>query len=129
MEELLTYILLTLKNVAQWDSLLADVVSISAAEIFMDLIQMFRDKDGIFCFSVSLLDKCVVRDDEIRELCRSHENLKRLKGVATLCTKKLRSNSSRIGGSRKSLVLGGLGSPDLVASTSKLRSIIALVEA
>lgn len=90
---------------------------------------MFRDKDGIFCFSVSLLEKCILRDDEIKEVCRSHENLKRLKGVATLCTKKLRMPSNRLGGSRKSSVLGGLGSPDLVASTTKLRSIIALVEA
>ena len=137
--ELLTYILLTLKNVAQYDSLLTYVGTKLAAEIFLDLIQMFRDKDGIFCFSVSLLERCIRYDDEIKEICRSHENLKRLKGVHTLCVKKLRSGSSRssIAGSRarpgdsrrKSIVLGGLGSPDLVQSTGALRCIIALVEA
>lgn len=63
--ELLGYILKTLTNIAKYDMLLTYVASLNAAEVFLDLIQMFRDKDDIFYLTVALLDRCVRFDDEI----------------------------------------------------------------
>mgnify|MGYP000458432913 CR=1 FL=1 len=64
--ELLNNILLTFKNVARYDFLLTYVATPSAAQIFLDLVQMFRDKDFIFCYSVGLLERCIELDDEAK---------------------------------------------------------------
>ena len=62
--ELLSYILRTFKNVARYDFLLTYVATPSAAQIFLDLVQMFRDKDFIFCYAVGLLERCIEFDEE-----------------------------------------------------------------
>lgn len=121
--ELLHHILLTLENVASHDSLLPGFLDPVSAEIFMDLVQMFRDKDGIFCLSILLLNRAIICDETVKvrnhrpmitwryiilkgfhssfassicnlqELCSTRENLKRLKGVYTLSSRKIRSSS------------------------------------
>jgi abnormal spindle-like microcephaly-associated protein len=121
--ELLHHILLTLENVASHDSLLPGFLDPVSAEIFMDLVQMFRDKDGIFCLSIFLLNRAIICDESVKvknhrsmitlryilkrlcisfassicnlqELCSTRENLKRLKGVYALSSRKMRSSSS-----------------------------------
>ena len=57
--ELLHFILLTLTNVGQYDSLLPSMSTAGAVEVFLDLVQMFRDKEAIFCLAVSLLERVV----------------------------------------------------------------------
>ena len=64
--ELLHHILLTLDNVARHEPLLVSVANSASSEVFMDLIQMFRDKDGIFCISVSLLNRAIHSDDDVK---------------------------------------------------------------
>jgi abnormal spindle-like microcephaly-associated protein len=53
--ELVHFILLTLDNVAQHGALVPSISDLQSAEVFMDKMLMFRDKDGIFCLSISLL--------------------------------------------------------------------------
>jgi abnormal spindle-like microcephaly-associated protein len=57
--ELLEWILLTLSNVARFDELLPSVATITGVRIFLDLLQMFRDKEVVFSLSVALLLKSV----------------------------------------------------------------------
>jgi abnormal spindle-like microcephaly-associated protein len=55
--ELLEWILLTLSNVARFDELLDSVATPTGVRIFLDLLQMFRDKEVVFSLSVALLWK------------------------------------------------------------------------
>lgn len=55
--ELLYTILLTLKNVANYSALLPCMATTRGAEVFLDLVQMFRDRDGIFFLASSLLER------------------------------------------------------------------------
>jgi abnormal spindle-like microcephaly-associated protein len=55
--ELVHFILLTLDNVAQHGALVPSISDLESAEIFLDLMLMFRDKDGIFCLSIFLLER------------------------------------------------------------------------
>jgi abnormal spindle-like microcephaly-associated protein len=57
--KLLQYILQTLTNVARFDKLVPAMASLSGVEVFLDLLQMFRDKDYVFCLVVSLLERIV----------------------------------------------------------------------
>jgi abnormal spindle-like microcephaly-associated protein len=54
--ELVQCILLTLDNVAQHRTLAPSFADCNSAEVFLDKMQLFRDKDGIFCLSISLLN-------------------------------------------------------------------------
>jgi abnormal spindle-like microcephaly-associated protein len=57
--ELLHHTLLTMSNVAQYDDLMHSMATVTGVEVFLDLVQMFRDKDGVFCLAVSLLERVV----------------------------------------------------------------------
>lgn len=63
--ELVHWILLTLENVGRHDQLLHCFSDCKSAEVFLDKVQMFRDKDGIFCLSVSLLNQIVYNDQTV----------------------------------------------------------------
>jgi len=54
-QELLHYIFLTFYNVAQHKHLIPSFANVYSAEIFLDQLQMFRDKETIFFLSVHLL--------------------------------------------------------------------------
>ena len=95
--ELLHYVLLTLTNVARHNELLWRVSTEESVEVYMDLVQMFRDKDNVFCLAVALLHKAIVKNRELKEICSSSENMKRLKGIHSLCIRKLTvSNTTRV---------------------------------
>mmetsp|Transcript_16947 Transcript_16947/g.41278 ORF Transcript_16947/g.41278 Transcript_16947/m.41278 type:complete len:2524 (+) Transcript_16947:69-7640(+) len=88
--ELVHWILLTLENVGQHTSLLIGFADCKSAEVFLDKVQMFRDKDGIFCLSVSLLQRIVFADQDVKDFCGMHEHLKRLKGIYKLSLRRAR---------------------------------------
>jgi hypothetical protein len=79
--ELKEHILLTLENVAQYPSLVGSFAHYKFAEVFLDNVQVFRDKDGIFCLAVTLLDRISKVDHAVAQFCATHEHLKRLKEV------------------------------------------------
>lgn len=93
--ELLHYVLLTLRNVAAHPTLVAMVATGLAAEIFMDLIQMFRDKDTVFSLAICLLEVVVHTNMTLQVQCSTKENLKRLKGVHSLCVRKISAGPTR----------------------------------
>jgi hypothetical protein len=79
--ELKEHILLTLENVSRYPTLVQSFAHYKYAEVFLDNVQVFRDKDGIFCLAVSLLDRISKANPSVAEFCSSHEHLKRLKEV------------------------------------------------
>ncbi|VEU37479.1 unnamed protein product [Pseudo-nitzschia multistriata] len=79
--ELKEHILLTLENVAQYPSLIGSFAHCRYAEVFLDNVQVFRDKDGIFCLAVVLLDRITKAEHDVAQFCSTHEHLKRLKEV------------------------------------------------
>lgn len=93
--ELVHWILLTLENIGQHSSFLPSISDCKSAEVFLDKVQMFRDKDGIFCLSVSLLRRIIVADQTVLEFCGAHEHLKRLKGIHRLSTRRSGVTSSK----------------------------------
>jgi abnormal spindle-like microcephaly-associated protein len=88
--ELVHCILLTLDNVSQYRQLVASFATCYSAEIFLDKMQMFRDKDGIFCLSVSLLHGIANCNPMVEEFCALHEHLKRLKALHGLSLRRAR---------------------------------------
>lgn len=64
--ELLHFILLTMWNVARYDHLLSSLETATATEVYLDLVQMFRDKESVFCLAVSLLDRVIKNSGEVR---------------------------------------------------------------
>jgi len=87
--ELVQCILLTLDNVSQHRKLVQSFAECNSAEIFLDKMQMFRDKDGIFCLSVSLLERISESNPMIEEFCAMHEHLKRLKALHQLSLRRV----------------------------------------
>ena len=80
--ELKEHILLTLENVAQYPSLVGSFAHYKYAGVFLDNIQVFRDKEGIFCLAVLLLDRIAkANQTDVHQFCAKYENLKRLKEV------------------------------------------------
>jgi hypothetical protein len=79
--ELKGHILLTLENVSRHSMLVGSFANNKYAEVFLDNVQVFRDKDGIFCLSVSLLNRISISNPKVAMYCSSHEHLKRLKEV------------------------------------------------
>jgi abnormal spindle-like microcephaly-associated protein len=62
---LLQYILLTLTNVARFDALVPSLATVKGVEIFLDLVQMFRDKELVFCLVAKLLERVVRSNEEV----------------------------------------------------------------
>jgi IQ calmodulin-binding motif len=57
--ELITHILLTLLNLSVHDGLLDCLATMEGVVLFLDMLQTYRDKDSVFCHTVSLLNLCV----------------------------------------------------------------------
>ena len=93
--EVIQCTLTTMLNVTQYRCFLPDVANESSLEICLDLVQMFRDKEGVFVPAVILLEQIVRFSDDLQQHCGKQEHLKRLKGVYTLCRRKLSLPSSR----------------------------------
>ena len=55
--ELVHCILLVLDNVARHKAFVASFATTLSAEVFLDKLQMYRDKEVIFCLTVSLLNE------------------------------------------------------------------------
>ena len=137
--ELLHYVLLTLRNVASHPALVAIVATGSAAEIYMDLIQMFRDKDTIFSLAIRLLEVVLQTNMTLQVQCSTKENLKRLKGVYSLCARKISSGPTRAtsttipgpptGAKRTLFILRDRERSDRMQSVQLLRGIISRLEA
>jgi len=72
-------------------------------EVLIDLVQMFRDKDNIFCLAISLLELIVFAVDDCMIRCASRENLKRLKGIHSLSLRKIDMARKTESGRRKSV--------------------------
>ena len=88
-QELLGYALLVLLNVSRRGNLAFQVaLTPSAADILVDLMQMFRDKTLIFGFSCELLCRLCASNTDIKALCNSFEYRKRLDGIAHILERK-----------------------------------------
>lgn len=100
--ELLEWILLTLSNVAKCDELLDSIATLTGIKIFLDLLQMFRDKEVVFSLSVALLYRSIKANTDLlvrgvahrcrfcfalgishssQLYCKTKENKKRLRAV------------------------------------------------
>jgi abnormal spindle-like microcephaly-associated protein len=79
--EILRYVLLTLKNVSSHGDLLEDVATSKSAEIFLDLVQMFRDKQEVFSVAICLLSRVARNNSDLKRLCSKSESMKRLNHV------------------------------------------------
>jgi len=94
--ELKEHILLTLENVAQHPSLIGSFAHYKYAEVFLDNVQVFRDKDGIFCLAVVLLNRIATADQDVAQFCATHEHLKRLKEVYRVVSRRrIKSKKNR----------------------------------
>jgi abnormal spindle-like microcephaly-associated protein len=63
--KLLHGVLLTMCNVAQYCHLLPSMATSYGVEILLDLVQMFRDKEPIFCLVIALLDRAVQQSPDV----------------------------------------------------------------
>ena len=79
--EILYYVLLTLQNVSQHRHLLEYVASPKATDLFLDLVQMLRDKQDLFITAVTLLSRVARSNADCRQICSKSENVKRLNHV------------------------------------------------
>jgi len=79
--ELALCVLLTLDNVTRYRAFIPSFADCFSAEVFLDEIQKFRDKDGIFCLSMDLLKRIADSNPTVMAFCCRKEHLKRLKGV------------------------------------------------
>jgi len=86
--ELKEHILLTLENVAQYPPLVGSFAHQKYAEVFLDNVQVFRDKDGIFCLAVILLELITKANHDVAQFCATHEHLKRLKEVCRVVSRR-----------------------------------------
>jgi abnormal spindle-like microcephaly-associated protein len=122
--ELLHYVLLTLMNVASHKELLWRVFSDDSVDIFMDLVQMFRDKDNVFNLAVALLHKAVVSNSDLKNRFATNENIKRMKGVHSLCVRKLSLTTTRVSRTSKR----SIGPLDRKQGVHVLQNIIHVLE-
>jgi len=65
-KELVYHILLIMSNVARNENLLPSVATHDWLEVFLDKVQIFRDKEGIFCVAVSLIARVVQSCQEMK---------------------------------------------------------------
>ncbi|KAG7355751.1 IQ calmodulin-binding motif-containing protein [Nitzschia inconspicua] len=94
--ELKEHILLTLENVSRYSSLVGSIAHYKYAEVFLDNVQVFRDKDGIFCLAVSLLHRIALANPYVVQYCSSHEHLKRLKEVFRVVSRRMDPRKTRV---------------------------------
>lgn len=89
--EILHAVLQSFRNISRYDSLFPSLASETGVKQFINLVQLFRDKAGIFCLAASLLERALSYNNDLKVMFRSSEYLKRLKGVYTLCKRSQRS--------------------------------------
>lgn len=106
--ELKEHILLTLENIGLHDELVRSLATSKYCEVFMDNIQVFRDKDGIFCLAISLLDRITSTDVALAQFCGTHERLKQLREVYRVVSRKKidMRESQRLQGKKKKIQYG-----------------------
>jgi hypothetical protein len=63
--ELLQHILMTLANVSKISNLIPGIITNDCVDIFLDLLQMFRDKEIIFSYTSTLLRRIAFSDEKI----------------------------------------------------------------
>ena len=123
--EILFFVVATLRNVAAHDDLLSAVATPKSADVFLDLIQMFRDKDAIFCEALPLLNRVVHFDSDLKAISSSSENVKRLKHV-------LKRSSPMTSKSHEASKVGSSKSNafhlDRLQCTQMLRSLLRYLE-
>ena len=86
--ELVQSILRTMANVTRYKEFRQSIATPTGVEVFLDLVQMFRDKDVLFHLAVRLLEIALVENEQLKDLCASHENIKRLKTLVALSKRK-----------------------------------------
>lgn len=82
--ELLECILGTLFNVSKNRDLVPHITTESSVDTFIDIIQMFRDKDRVFSTASMVLKRIIWSDAKHLSKCRNKENVKRIVGVYKL---------------------------------------------
>jgi hypothetical protein len=127
--ELKEHILLTLENVAQYPSLVGSFAHYKYAEVFLDNVQVFRDKDGIFCLAVTLLGRITKAEKDVAQFCATHEHLKRLKEVYRVVSRRKTKSKKNKNRSAKARLLRERGLAkrddfDRIAATRLLKEMI-----
>lgn len=61
-----------------------------AISVLIDLLQMFRDKAGIFNLAVHLISKMGQCSERARKVCLLPGNIKRLQGICQIMERKIR---------------------------------------
>lgn len=90
-QELLRNALVVLLNVARHDDFASVVAeSADAADTLVDLLQMFRDKRGIFGRASELLCRLISASNAVKVTCTSPEYKKRLDGIYNIVERKHR---------------------------------------
>jgi abnormal spindle-like microcephaly-associated protein len=120
-QELLRLCLLVLLNVSRYPHLAEhigediDDSGANAADVLMDLMQMFRDKQCVFKLATHLLGTLVGCSEHAKSVCLVPGNKRRLDGIAQILERKQRIESKckshQFGGSGANL-LNLLASPD-----------------
>ena len=87
--ELIQYTLRTLVNVARHHDFMFWIATMKGGAIPLDLLQSFRDKESVFYPAVTLLEKSLNYNEELKRHVRaSDESFKRLRHIYSLCLKK-----------------------------------------
>uniref|UniRef100_A0A7S3Q4Z9 Calponin-homology (CH) domain-containing protein n=1 Tax=Chaetoceros debilis TaxID=122233 RepID=A0A7S3Q4Z9_9STRA len=90
--QLLKYILQILSNISDDTNLASSFANKHFVDIFIDLIQLFRDKVDIVTFSAQLLRNIILADPKSLKRCSKRENIKRLQGIHGLFERELKRN-------------------------------------
>lgn len=93
--EILSKVLLTMLNVVEYESTRQYLATSTGFEVLLDLVQMFRDKDHVFCLAVSLFACIVSCDEELGLLCGEPRVFKRLKSILAMCCRRVGSLGER----------------------------------
>eukprot|EP01033_Poteriospumella_lacustris_P001657 gene1657-1209_t len=118
-QELLRLCLLVLLNVTRYPHLSehigddCDESGANAADVLIDLMQMFRDKQSVFKLSTHLLGTIVECSAHAKSVCAVPGNKRRLDGIAQILERKQRIESKcKSHGSSATNLLNSLSSPD-----------------
>lgn len=125
--ELVQCILLTLDNVVQYPQLVPSFADVASAEIFLDKMQMFRDKEGIFCLSINLLRHVAAVNPAVEDFCSMHEHLKRLKALHQLSLRRAHPNTAIK--RDRTIVPNRMKRRDIFDRTYSIKTLGALVDA
>ncbi|GKZ00098.1 hypothetical protein MPSEU_000963200 [Mayamaea pseudoterrestris] len=123
--EILHSTMQALTNVAKYEYLLPSLATQLAVETFLNLVQMFRDKESIFTLTTALLERVVFYQKSLLTICKAKDNVKRLHGIVALCERRtgLDHNASALNGRRVTRL-------SLVNDSSKgLRSLKRIIAA